>query len=283
MLRAAICDDEQEFVLQLCSLLERYSAETGEEIKVSVYHDGLELIEQYDPATDLIFLDIQMEHINGFQAAEQIRKKDENVGIIFLTSFGQYALDGYRYHAVNYIVKPMKYIRLKVELNRFRERYQRKNPYIVVRNDQGSYKVELHTLHYAETYKRNLLLHTDETEIVCYKNMKELEAELEDYGFFRCHTGFLVNLAFVKRVEKLEAWLTTGEAVYISKPKKKEFMEALAGFWGRLNFAMTVCGSFFINGNSTSFPIFSPASWSCWSGNSYSVCRRILRCAKRLF
>lgn len=60
MLRAAICDDEQEFVLQLCSLLERYSAETGEEIKVSVYHDGLELIEQYDPATDLIFLDIHM-------------------------------------------------------------------------------------------------------------------------------------------------------------------------------------------------------------------------------
>lgn len=233
MLRAAICDDEQEFVLQLCSLLERYSAETGEEIKVSVYHDGLELIEQYDPATDLIFLDIQMEHINGFQAAEQIRKKDENVGIIFLTSFGQYALDGYRYHAVNYIVKPMKYIRLKVELNRFRERYQRKNPYIVVRNDQGSYKVELHTLHYAETYKRNLLLHTDETEIVCYKNMKELEAELEDYGFFRCHTGFLVNLAFVKRVEKLEAWLTTGEEVYISKPKKKEFMKALAGYWGK--------------------------------------------------
>ena len=63
--------------------------------------------------------------------------------------------------------------------------------------------------------------------------MKELEAELEDYGFFRCHTGFLVNLAFVKRVEKLEAWLTTGEAVYISKPKKKEFMKALAGYWGK--------------------------------------------------
>lgn len=174
-----------------------------------------------------------MNGVDGLKAAEQIRKKDENVGIIFLTSLKQYALEGYKYQAVNYIVKPMKYIRLKVELNRWKEKYRKKNPYIVVRNDNGSFKIDLTTLHYAETYKRNLLLHTDGKDIICYKNMKELEKELEPYGFFRCHTGFLVNMAFVKRVEKLDVELTSGEVVYVSKPKKKEFMEALAGFWGR--------------------------------------------------
>lgn len=77
------------------------------------------------------------------------------------------------------------------------------------------------------------LIKREGKDIICYKNMKELEKELEPYGFFRCHTGFLVNMAFVKRVEKLDVELTSGEAVYVSKPKKKEFMEALAGFWGR--------------------------------------------------
>ncbi|WP_216697218.1 LytR/AlgR family response regulator transcription factor [Anaerostipes faecalis] len=233
MLHIAICDDAQDFVQHLKTMLNQYADEIGEEIKVTVYYDGLELIEEYDTTIDLIFLDIQMNGVDGLKAAEQIRKKDENVGIIFLTSLKQYALEGYKYQAVNYIVKPMKYIRLKVELNRWKEKYRKKNPYIVVRNDNGSFKIDLTTLHYAETYKRNLLLHTDGKDIICYKNMKELEKELEPYGFFRCHTGFLVNMAFVKRVEKLDVELTSGEVVYVSKPKKKEFMEALAGFWGR--------------------------------------------------
>ncbi|MEE1443472.1 MAG: response regulator, partial [Blautia sp.] len=160
MLHIAICDDEQDFVQHLKTMLNQYADEIGEEIKVTVYYDGLELIEEYDTTIDLIFLDIQMNGVDGLKAAEQIRKKDENVGIIFLTSLKQYALEGYKYQAVNYVVKPMKYIRLKVELNRWKEKYRKKNPYIVVRNDNGSFKIDLSTLHYAETYKRNLLLHT---------------------------------------------------------------------------------------------------------------------------
>ena len=49
-----------------------------------------------------------------------------------------------------------------------------------------------------------------------------------------CLSGFLVNLTFVKTVEKLDVELTSGETVYVSKPKRKEFMEALAGYWGKM-------------------------------------------------
>lgn len=233
MLHIAICDDEQDFVHHLNKMLDQYAAETGEEIKVTAYYDGKELIERYDTTIDLIFLDIQMDSVDGLEAAERIREKDETVGIIFLTSLKQYALEGYKYQAVNYIVKPMKYIRLKVELNRWREKYQRKNPYIVVKNDHGSFKVDLNSLHYVETYRRNLLLHTDGKTVICYKSMKDMEKELEPYGFFRCHTGFLVNMAFVKQVERLDVELISGETVYVSKPKKKEFMETLAQYWGK--------------------------------------------------
>ena len=69
---------------------------------------------------------------------------------------------------------------------------------------------------------------------MCYKNMKEIEKELTLYGFFRCHVGFLVNLSFVKNVEKLDVELTSGETVYVSKPKRKKFMEVLAGYWGKM-------------------------------------------------
>lgn len=86
MIHIAICDDERDFVAYLTGLLEKYAAETGEEIRITAYYDGLELTEKYDTTIDLVFLDIQMERMDGLQAAERIRQMDEGVGIIFLTT-----------------------------------------------------------------------------------------------------------------------------------------------------------------------------------------------------
>ena len=100
MIHIAICDDEKNFVAHLQELLNQYTTETGEEIKVSIYYDGLELIEKYDTTIDLIFLDIQMKHVNGLKTAERIRQIDTKVGIIFLTTLTQYGLEGYKYQAL---------------------------------------------------------------------------------------------------------------------------------------------------------------------------------------
>lgn len=97
MIHIAICDDEKEFIAHLTELLERYSKETGEEIKISAYYDGLELIEKYDTTIDLIFLDIQMKLVDGLKTAARIRQMDEKAGLIFLTTLTQYGLEGYRY------------------------------------------------------------------------------------------------------------------------------------------------------------------------------------------
>lgn len=233
MIHIAICDDEKDFVARLTGLLNQYAAETGVEIKVTAYYDGMELIEKYDTTIDLIFLDIQMRLVNGLRAAERVRQMDEKVGIIFLTTLTQYGLEGYKYQATNYIIKPIRYARLKEEMKQWLERHrQDDSPFIVVANDAGKFKVFLKSLRFIETFNRNLLLHTDQENIICYKKMKELETELVQHGFVRCHSGYLVNLFYVKRIEKLDIILTTGERVPISQPKRKEFMERLADYWG---------------------------------------------------
>lgn len=233
MIHIAICDDEKDFVAYLTGLLDQYATETGEEIKVTAYYDGMELIEKYDTTIDLIFLDIRMRLVNGLRTAERIRQMDTKVGIIFLTTLTQYGLEGYKYQATNYIIKPIKYARLKEEMKQWLERHrQDDSPFIVVVNDAGKFKVFLKSLRFIETFNRNLLLHTDQENIICYKKMKELEAELVQHGFVRCHSGYLVNLFYVKRIEKLDIILTTGERVTISQPKRKEFMERLADYWG---------------------------------------------------
>ncbi|MDE7367651.1 MAG: LytTR family DNA-binding domain-containing protein [Lachnospiraceae bacterium] len=233
MIHIAICDDEKDFVVYLDGLLTQYAAETGEEIKVTAYYDGMELIERYDTTIDLIFLDIQMKLVNGLRTAEHIRQMDEQVGIIFLTTLTQYGLEGYKYQATNYIIKPMKYVRLKAELDQWlKKRRSADSPAVVVSNDTGKYKVFLKSLRYVETFNRNLLLHTEQENIICHKSMKEMERELQDKDFIRCHTSYIVNLAYIKGVNKLELELITGELLPISQPKRKVFMERLAEYWG---------------------------------------------------
>jgi len=233
MLHIAICDDETDFVTHLTTLIQQYAAETGEEIKTTAYYDGMELAERYDTSIDLIFLDIQMRLLDGLHTAQRIRELDENVGIIFLTTLTQYGLEGYQYQAADYIIKPIKYVRLKAELNQWLKKHRHNDsPSIVVVNDSGKYKITLKSLRYAETFNRKLLLHTEQENIISYKSMKEMEQELSQAGFARCHTSYLVNLFYVKGVQKLEITLITGEQIPISQPKRKAFMEQLTRYWG---------------------------------------------------
>lgn len=233
LLHIAVCDDEKNFIASLDDLLQKYAAQTDLEIKVTPFYDGSELVEKYDTTFDLIFLDIQMNQMNGLKAAERIRQMDEEVSIIFLTTLTQYSLEGYKYQATNYIIKPIKYARLKAEMDKWRKRRpQGDSPYLAVSSPSGKYRIFLKTLHYIETFNRSLLLHTEQENIICSKSMKEMEQALRSKGFARCHTSYIVNLFFVKGVKKLEIELITGEIIPISQPKRKEFMEQLADYWG---------------------------------------------------
>lgn len=234
MFHIVICDDEKEFITDLQNLLYKYEKESGNEFCISEFRDGSELLQNYQSDFDLIFMDIQMEKLDGLKTAEKIRQMDDTVGLFFFTSLPQYVWKGYEYGAANYLLKPLKYGRLKMELDRFFSRYQGKDePYLSFSNDTGKYKVLYKNLRYAETCKRNVLLHFEGQEQVIYKSMKEISLSLESQRkFTKCHASFLVNLAYVKSVENLEAVLTTGERIPISQPKRKEFMERLAEYWG---------------------------------------------------
>lgn len=229
----AICDDEKVFVSHLTKLIDQFASEKELHIKVTVYYDGYELVEKYDTSIDLIFLDIQMTYMDGLKTAGRLRQMDSKVGIIFLTTLPQYALEGYQYQATNYIIKPIQFVRLKHELDNWIEHHRKQdNPFFHISNDTGQYKLFLKNLQYVETFNRKLLFHTEEENIICYKSMKEVEQELQDKGFVRCHTSYIVNLFYVKGVQKLEIKLITGETIPISQPKRKQFMEQLTAYWG---------------------------------------------------
>lgn len=95
MINVAIVDDDKSYVDQLREYFEQYIKESGEMIKITAFSDGDSIVHKYSSQFDIILMDIEMKFMDGMSAAEEIRKKDSSVIIIFITNTPQYAIRGY--------------------------------------------------------------------------------------------------------------------------------------------------------------------------------------------
>lgn len=233
MIRIAVCDDEKHFVDQIKEVLLSYNKKIEDTICVEEFYDGIMLLDKYDCRFDIIFLDIKMPYMDGIKVAEKIRKKDKDVSIIFLTSLLGRAIDGYKVKAENFLIKPIDRKKVLHEIDRYiMLNRMKKQLCILIENIEGQFRIPISSLKYIETYNRNLLIHTEDQAIVCYRKLKELKEELKNHGFAQSHKGYLVNLSYVKSIKANDIMLTTNEVIPISRAMKKEFMQQLAVYMG---------------------------------------------------
>ena len=148
MLHIAIVEDDPSYARQLQDYLGRYSRESGEPIEVAVYTDGDEIVEGYRAQFDLILLDVEMPFLDGMTAAEEIRRRDSEVVIIFITNMAQYAIKGYAVDALDYVLKPVSYFAFTQRLERAVARMKRRErKYLVIPVKGGSQKVDVSLLY----------------------------------------------------------------------------------------------------------------------------------------
>ena len=112
MFRIAICDDEPVFSAQIDAIISHWPARPAG-VRTEIFHDGDSLIRAHEEMPfDIILLDVLMPLLNGIETAAEIRSKDKNVKIVFLTSTPEFALDSYSVKASNYLLKPVDPARL---------------------------------------------------------------------------------------------------------------------------------------------------------------------------
>lgn len=234
MYHIAIVEDESEFSEQLQAYVKQYGEENNEEFKISVFHDGAEILKDYRPCYDAIFLDIEMPHVNGMEAAEEIRKTDEDVVLMFITNMAQYALSGYSVGALDFVMKPINYFTFSMKLRRVLKRVVKKEQEqhtLVLKLAEGMKKLDIKQIYYVEVQNRMLHYHTTDGEYIVRGTMQSAEESLEQYSFVKCNHWYLVNLMHVREVKKNQA--TVGEhELEISRRNKTAFMNALTEFLG---------------------------------------------------
>ncbi|MBQ4381114.1 MAG: response regulator transcription factor [Oscillospiraceae bacterium] len=233
MIKIALVEDDSAFRTEISQYLERYSAEKGEKLEVSVFTDGDEIAIGYKAKYDIILLDIQMRFMDGLTAAREIRRRDEEVIIIFVTNSPQYAISGYEVNALDYILKPVNYYALSKTLDRAFSRIKRQEKkYIFISNQQGTKKIEEGRILYVEVNGHNLIYHTLEGDFGAVGSMTAVEESLDEESFFRCNKCFLVNLEHVDAVEGDDV-IVKGTPVQLSRSKKKLIMDAMNAYLAR--------------------------------------------------
>lgn len=233
MIRIGVVDDQQESRHLLQSYLARYEHENGIQFAVEEFADGSELTAAYRPRFDIIFLDVQMDNLDGFATARLIREVDPGVILIFVTNMAQFAIKGYEVDALSYLLKPVPYFAFSQELKRSLERLERqRDDHIVLSVGGDVLRVNLAEVVYIESIKHRLVFHTRDGKLSMIGTLKEMAAQLESRGFFRSNSFLLVNLRHVEGFSNSESRLTGGISLPVSRARKKPFLEALTDYFG---------------------------------------------------
>lgn len=230
MVRIAIVEDEEKYKKQFQEYLRQYEKESGEAIMITTFSDGDEIAGGYKSVYDIILMDVQMQFMDGMSAAEEIRKSDPEVVIIFITNMSQYAIRGYAVDALDYILKPVEYFAFSQRLDRAINRMKKRiTKYITIRVKGGVQKLKVSDIYYVESQGHNLVYYANNEEYVSTGTMKEVETVLEPLHFCRANKGVLINLEHVEGIREGCA-IVEGISIPLSRSRKNVFMDTLTNY-----------------------------------------------------
>lgn len=238
-MRIAVCEDEDIFRKQIVKEIDEYYHSL--DVVVDSFSSGEELVKKYEsgkeigeiPHYDILFLDIEMRRLDGFDTAKAIRSYGGKEILIYLTSHTELAMQGYEVEAFRFLAKPVEREKLWEALGELKKRL-RKGRNIILHTKEEEVCVEVTSIMYVESMKNHVYYHVlDHKNTDCLKVYKvrekiaNVEKELFKEGFFRCHRSYLIQLAAVESYNNLELTLSGNVQIPISRGKQEAFREAL--------------------------------------------------------
>ena len=231
MISIAVVDDEKSFSDQLTGFIQRYAKEQNLDVQVTVFQDGMEIADDFRSKWDIIFLDIQMQLLDGLSTARRIRACDQDVIIIFVTTMAQYAINGYEVDAFDYVLKPLEYPQFTHRMAKAVREVEKKkaHAHIMLKKWSDWVKVSTDDILYIEVSGHTLRYVTVNETYEKRATIGDAEKELEGLPFSRCSLSFLVNLKRIDRISK-DTVILGSHQLPISRNRKKEFLQAFTDY-----------------------------------------------------
>jgi DNA-binding LytR/AlgR family response regulator len=203
--RIAICDDKKEDCAVSGRAVEKFFCSRGEKISIREYNCAEALLADLEEGYewfDLIFMDIFMDGMTGIEASHQMREMGVTIPIIFLTISADFAIESYDVQAAGYLLKPLDENKMGSILERVLTPVVRQRIALKCRGEMRYFFVDEIT--WVESYKHALIIHfTDGNVLQINGKLGDMEQELNDERFLRCHQSYLVNMDYVSDVQEV--------------------------------------------------------------------------------
>lgn len=228
-LSIAVCEDEADAFSRLLSLMGR----CGIPHRVERFEDGTAFLSSFHPGRyDLILMDIYMDGMGGLEAVAKLRERDEAVPVAFITTSGEHAMDGYRYHVCRYLQKPVREEDV-AEVMELALREKENRPGLTLSVRDGAKHIPFAQIRYIEQRDHELIFClTGQRSLTLRGRLDRFEQLLPKPPFYRCHKSYLVNLSYVRRLDRevniFE--MTEGGAAYIRRDSVREAARSLERF-----------------------------------------------------
>lgn len=225
--RVAICDDEQSQVEYLNSVLLKWSNLSGHACEIHKFPSAEAFLFAYveDKAFDILLLDVKMREMSGIELARRIRQQGCRAEIIFLTSYFEFAGEGYEVDALHYLIKPVSEGKLLEVLGKAADRLEEEPPFVVITCEGETVKLYEADILYVESFQHYLSIHTKDVE---YRLKENLSAFAEKLGrdFFRIHRSYLVSLKHIIRISRTLITLDGGIKLPLARGKYDDINRA---------------------------------------------------------
>ncbi len=244
MLNIAVVDDEGIIREQIKDLIKTRKSDSD----VDTYSTGEEFL-AVKKEYDVIFLDIQMDGINGIETARKIRKQREEIicsgrdgmfrndvvrkesVIVFITGVKEYVFDAFDVSAFHYLLKPIEekkflevFERAIIEAEKHKKLKKRGQAQLFLKTRTRNVTLNQNSILYIESRGKKVEVHTTNEMIEVYAAIRDLEKQL-DVCFYRCHRGYLVNMAHIAEYTNESITLCNGECILLAKEKYGEFVK----------------------------------------------------------
>lgn len=233
MYTIAVCDDERESLDIVSALTESVLQELNVRYTLQKFDSQQALLEKIEngEAYHLLILDILLEDGNGVDLAKALREQKISSSVIFVSASADYALEGYDVQAIKYLLKPVNQEQLKDAI-RYDYNHYFSNRRLCYWKNSEMFTVKQSELLYMECRRRQAYLHLADGRCENVRaKLSDLEEELPDEQFVRCHVSFCVNLEYVSKCSCSQVELTNGESIPVGRTYYKSFQQKMLRYF----------------------------------------------------
>lgn len=239
-MKIAVIEDELVHAELLEGYLKNWSRKRQVLVEIIHYKSAENFLFEWETERDftILFVDIQMEEMNGIDMAKLVRKKDENISIIFTTGIPDYIEEGYEVEAVHYLMKPISEKKIGECMDKVMSRSDNLH-FILVHSKDEVHKIAMEQINYIEArghgcvieavHRENGEIRTDLLEVK--EGISELESQVKSYGLVKCHRSYLCGIRNIHHIGRTEIVFDNGSHIPVSRRLQKEVNQAFIQYF----------------------------------------------------